>query len=1198
MPVFSYICMSQYFLPIPIFMKRILLLFVFLSLCRIVMAQNEPQALFVQNHYQSCTAPFSVSFKDTTWSPVKAKIVYWKWEFGDGAIDSSGPFVTHTYTQQGVFRAKLTVRDQYGQTDSYVGEDYSLVRIGPAFKLQKDTIICNLSYDQPFTLRNLGAPAYFDSIGTYQWYMNGSVWGIQRTTQTYAEGLYKLVYTACGTTFADSVYLGQGRPEYYTSYGKWEYDTIKYTFAIWKMPYKPAQYQQLRWDFGDGVQTIVPDTSRQYHIYTKPGTYYTSLNVRLKNWQDAQCDTAYRSDISVRNAFVKHNKWNGKDTIIGVNQALSLNANEDNNNPFATFKWAGDDPAFKATTSSITITKAGKYWVEIRYSGDVIVDTIKVRKDINWSLNTSKRYISPCSDTSVLSAYTDAPAGTYKIIWSSGAQSTQSDSIYTNKAGTYIAALHSLDGTLRNLDTVKFTPRPPLTVARVMPIIHPYPGLLTDTLIAIPTDWNGNYTYKWLLYNTVVGESNNPALVKPDLGYYRVQVTSKEGCTKISDYTWYAKDAAQNHIDFTWEKDACNTFGMYFHPIVTTPVPVTKYEWTFNDSIKSFISDPYLLFKEGNVNVNLKLIFATGDSASMGKGGFIRISNKVTFKIASRFNRCHDSLYISVNEAPRSATYSWNTGENTRNIVATKSGWYVVKVTDSCGLKSATDSVKVDIREPFARIELHKAPVAGKDTLIVTPRYTGNYEYYTWYRDGVKISEDGVPMFYNPTPGKYQVVVNRDSGCVITSDIFRYKIDTVSADFHYLAAPCDPQRIRFFADTAATGTVAGYYWNFGNNSTSTKANPEKIFAPGTYNVKLTIVNTSGDSGTITKQLVIPPYVNWTAKTQILSNTCGDTLLLTANSTPQAASVRWSTGDTTRSIVVTQSGIYTVRFLDSCQSTAVVDTNVITVHQPCHPVDTIEIGDGPVDSTKVLPVKATFTRDFNTGNIFTVQLTLRNLGGRQTGLAPEEVINLGTIPGTSGNVAMEVNIPDSLACATNYAVRVIASSPADTTAWSKEFTVNNQPPVPLITQRGDSLFTAGKYNWQWYVDNKPITGATTPVYRARVNGIYTVESLNGNGCVSKSAPVSVIITAIEDVTLGGNKVKAYPNPSEGQVYLQFEKPLLKPVIVNVYNMNGRVVYTRTTSQQQQHLDLSHLSKGFYLIELSGNGAKKTLSLILQ
>jgi hypothetical protein len=84
----------------------------------------------------------------------------------------------------------------------------------------------------------------------------------------------------------------------------------------------------------------------------------------------------------------------------------------------------------------------------------------------------------------------------------------------------------------------------------------------------------------------------------------------------------------------------------------------------------------------------------------------------------------------------------------------------------------------------------------------------------------------------------------------------------------------------------------------------------------------------------------------------------------------------------------------------------------------------------------------------------------------------------------------------------------------------------------------------------------------------------------------------------ETTLGGSKVKAFPNPSTGQVSLEFAKPLQKKVTVTVYNLNGRVMYNRTTSQQLQPLDLSGLPKGYYLIELTGYGEKKVLPLILQ
>src|SRR5689334_2130767 len=124
-------------------MKRILLLFVFLALCRFASGQNEPQAMFLQSHYQSCTAPFSVTFKDTSWSPVRSPFVFWRWEFGDGTVDSSGPIVAHTYAQKGIFRVKLTVRDQAGREGSYTAVDYKMVRIGTALQLPPNTFLCN-----------------------------------------------------------------------------------------------------------------------------------------------------------------------------------------------------------------------------------------------------------------------------------------------------------------------------------------------------------------------------------------------------------------------------------------------------------------------------------------------------------------------------------------------------------------------------------------------------------------------------------------------------------------------------------------------------------------------------------------------------------------------------------------------------------------------------------------------------------------------------------------------------------------------------------------------------------------------------------------------------------------------------------------------------------------------------------------------
>ena len=235
---------------------------------------------------------------------------------------------------------------------------------------------------------------------------------------------------------------------------------------------------------------------------------------------------------------------------------------------------------------------------------------------------------------------------------------------------------------------------------------------------------------------------------------------------------------------------------------------------------------------------------------------------------------------------------------------------------------------------------------------------------------------------------------------------------------------------------------------------------------------------------------------------------------------------------------------------------------------------------------------------NPENIYTVQLTLKDPGGRQTGMNPKEITDLYSFQSDDPALYLNVLVPDNIRCSGDYALRVISSSPADTAGWSEPITLLTKVPKPEVIQNGDSLFTSDMFDTQWYRNGEEIPGATLPYYRARENGIYAVEYSNGMKCTSRSAAVPVVMTAVGDVILGGNKVTAFPNPSEGKVFLKFEKPLLKQVAINVYNLQGNAVYSNITTQQLHTLDLSVQPKGFYLIELTGYGTKKVLTLILQ
>lgn len=59
------------------------------------------------------------------------------------------------------------------------------------------------------------------------------------------------------------------------------------------------------------------------------------------------------------------------------------------------------------------------------------------------------------------------------------------------------------------------------------------------------------------------------------------------------------------------------------------------------------------------------------------------------------------------------------------------------------------------------------------------------------------------------------------------------------------------------AATDQDGTVASYAWTFGDGSTSTDQNPSHTYgSSGTYDVTLTVTDDDGDTGTVTKQVIV------------------------------------------------------------------------------------------------------------------------------------------------------------------------------------------------------------------------------------------------------------------------------------------------------------------------------------------------------
>jgi hypothetical protein len=264
-------------------------------------------------------------------------------------------------------------------------------------------------------------------------------------------------------------------------------------------------------------------------------------------------------------------------------------------------------------------------------------------------------------------------------------------------------------------------------------------------------------------------------------------------------------------------------------------------------------------------------------------------------------------------------------------------------------------------------------------------------------------------------------------------------------------------------------------------------------------------------------------------------------------------------------------------------------------------DTIPVPPPIIDSNKVvtgsMPVSVTFPHKLNPDNVITVQLMNDNAAPGGRGVGPD-IIDLVNFPSVNSRVDVNVILPKTLACGKNYRIRVMSSSPADSSAWSSAFEVVNPPAVPVIAQRGDSLACSAGYAYQWYKNGKPVAGVTTRAIRAKTNGTYQVEVFSEGQCSTMSAPVSMIITGVSEVGLTVSQLKVFPNPSNGAVYMQLEQLPAKPLPVVVYNRDGVIVRSLLMKDKLTVLDLSQQPKGIYYILLKGADKQKAVMVVIQ
>jgi PKD repeat protein len=227
------------------------------------------------------------------------------------------------------------------------------------------------------------------------------------------------------------------------------------------------------------------------------------------------------------------------------------------------------------------------------------------------------------------------------------------------------------------------------------------------------------------------------------------------------------------------------------------------------------------------------------------------------------------------------ATYAWNFGDGgtasgrTATHAFSLPGPYVVTLTVSDALgRSASTAQTVTVvagTTPAVTFTVSpSAPVPGQqvnfNASATRPAPGRTIRTYDWdFGDGEQKSTTTPQTTHDyQTSGIYTVtlVVTDDAGRTATgTQTVTIGSDSPRADFSF--SPTTPTvgtpvNFNAAASSAVAGrTITGYFWTFGDGSSSGAASPAHPYAaPGSYNVTLTVTDSQGKTGTVTKTVTV------------------------------------------------------------------------------------------------------------------------------------------------------------------------------------------------------------------------------------------------------------------------------------------------------------------------------------------------------
>jgi hypothetical protein len=515
-------------------------------------------------------------------------------------------------------------------------------------------------------------------------------------------------------------------------------------------------------------------------------------------------------------------------------------------------------------------------------------------------------------------------------------------------------------------------------------------------------------------------------------------------------------------------------------------------------------------------------------------------------------------------------SYRWSTGDTTRSTTVTAEGSYFVEVVDTVGDTLRSESVMVGEwpeRKVWLEAEGPLTVCRGGKVSFHVAGDTANAKIY-WQTRGYPS-----PKYTSEAPDKVWATVVDEHGCRFPTDSIR----TIAIDPPVTLNVPGPTVYVCHGDSIELRVEEEYpfyYWETGflegDSTRSVMAHAGGGWR-GTGKYSVYVRDTNGCTGswhTIYVREYPEHPLTFTPSQRIVLCPGGEAEVSVAE---EFASYRWSTGDTSRAITVREAGTITVEGVssDGCVTrSAPFEIEMVDTPRPhispgrysalC-PDDNVllDAGDGYAayrwstgDTTRIIEVgyEGPFHVDAMAhGGCWGRSDTL--LLQREMESVPaitwegDLLLCFGdtlTLEAPAGYARYMWNTHDTTRTIAvrepgMYAVMVMSTGGCEGISDPVYVQVRT-PEKPVIVQQGLLLSTTSRVlSHQWFLDGRPISGATGPLYTVSETGRYAVQVVDSCGAVlmSDEHPVTTLGT---DKQPAGFRLELYPDPSDGLIHL--------------------------------------------------------------